>query len=316
MKDKFFGFYPPEEKEIEQIWQDSIIALDANTLLNLYRYTIKTREDFFKILTDFSDRLWLPFQVGYEFHSGRTNVIKTQEYSYDSLCKSLDEGLLNIIGRIDNYKRHPFIKTDSLILQITEKFNKIKSDLVVQSKKHPEYLKTDQILPKITELFNGKIGEDYSETEYDQIYKEGEKRYELNIPPGFSDKANKKSMDKKNLYGDLILWKQLISYSKKNNKTIIFVTDDRKEDWWYKCKGETICPREELIKEFFNETGFRVMIYQADTFLRIANKRKETIKEKSINEVTEVRMEDERNYFNFLNLENGVYNPDFNTEYQ
>ena len=95
----------------------------------------------------------------------------------------------------------------------------------------------------------------------------------------------------------------------------MFVTDDRKEDWWLKIKGETIRPREELIKEFYDETGYRILIYQADIFLKFAKEKlKSKVKDGSIDEVKEVRLEDERAYevnkSNNINLMN--YLNDFN----
>lgn len=313
MKEDFYGYYPPEESEINEIWDDSIIALDANTLLNLYRYTKSTKDDFLKVLSEYSERLWLPYQAGYEFHSNRISVIKSQEYAYKEIGKELDECLIAVSDKLNKYKRHPFIKTDMLTKQISDKFEKIKSDLGKLLEKHPEYLKNDDILPKVTELFDGKIGKKYSETELDAVYKEGEKRYEKNIPPGFSDRANKKKKGDKHLYGDLIIWKQLIKHSKDSKKTIIFITDDRKEDWWLKFKGETIRPREELIKEFYDETGYRILIYQADSFLHFANEKLEkAIKDKSIEEVKEVRLEDESKYVSLYNLQSdyGLNNND------
>jgi hypothetical protein len=93
----------------------------------------------------------------------------------------------------------------------------------------------------------------------------------------------------------LIIWKELITLTKKEKKEIIFITDDRKEDWWTIENGKTIRPREELIKEFYDLTGIRILIYNADNFLHFAKERKlvTSIKEKSITEVKEVRKADE-----------------------
>jgi len=79
MKENFFGFYPPTEIEIDQIWKDSIIVFDANTLLNLYRYSKTNKEDFIKTIKEYSEKIWLPDKAGYEFHSNRISVIKSQE---------------------------------------------------------------------------------------------------------------------------------------------------------------------------------------------------------------------------------------------
>lgn len=297
MKEKFFGFYPPNEDEIKDIWENGLIAFDANTLLNLYRYSKETRKDFIDTITEYKDRIWLPFQAGYEFHSNRISVIKSQEEAYTEIGKKLDEHFNKIEKELKQYRRHPLISIEKINKEISTKFNKIKSDLVKQSEKHPEYLKNDAILPEITKLFKDKVGENYSESELNEIYDEGEIRYDKKIPPGFSDIAEKKNKGKRKLYGDLIVWKQLIRKSKSSKNTLIFVTDDRKDDWWLKFKGQTIRPREELIKEFYDETGFRILIYQADFFLKFAKEKlNSSVKEDSINEIKEVRLEDEREY--------------------
>lgn len=67
-------------------------------------------------------------------------------------------------------------------------------------------------------------------------------------------KKKKKDSGDRRLYGDLIVWKQVIQKSKKDKINIILVTDDLKEDWWLKINGKTIGPRFELIKEFHIET--------------------------------------------------------------
>lgn len=301
MKNDFFGFYPPEKDEIDKMWKTSIIALDANVLLNLYRYTKSTKDDFLDVLGQYSDRLWLPYQAGYEFHNNRIKVIKDQERSYEDIGKGLDSFMESISEKLNLYKRHPFIKPDNIANQIEANFNKIKRDLDKLSQKHPEYLKNDDILPVVTNLFNGKVGRTFSESELNEIFKEGEKRFDKNIPPGYKDKVNKRKSGERHLYGDLIIWKELIHQSKSTNKTIIFITDDRKDDWWLKYNGETIRPREELIKEFFDETSYRILIYQADVFLKYANERiQKSIKEKSIEEMKEVRLEDESNYYSLV----------------
>jgi len=297
MKENFFGFYPPTEIEIDQIWKDSIIVFDANTLLNLYRYSKTTKDDFIKTIKEYSERIWLPYQAGYEFHSNRISVIKSQEEAYSDISNKFDEVYKKVENELNQFKRHPFINVQKILAELSKKNEKIKKDLLVLSEKHPEYLKNDEILPDITELFEGKIGRDFSENDLEQIYKEGKERYEKKIPPGFSDLPNKKNRGNRKLFGDLIIWKQLIAKSKATKKTMILVTDDRKEDWWHKFKGQTIRPREELIKEFYDETGFRILIYQADSFLTFAKAKLDSkVKDASIKEVKQVRLEDELEY--------------------
>ena len=83
-----------------------------------------------------------------------------------------------------------------------------------------------------------------------EICREGERRYNKLIPPGYKD--NKKDGPFK--YGDLISWVETYKYAQLNKKNVIFVTDDVKEDWWERNGKREILFRKELIKEFRRKT--------------------------------------------------------------
>lgn len=75
MKKHFFEFYPLSEKEIDSIWSGGIISFDANVLINLYRYTEKTRDDFFKVMSFYKNRIWIRTKWHW-------NIIITGQKSY------------------------------------------------------------------------------------------------------------------------------------------------------------------------------------------------------------------------------------------
>lgn len=152
------------------------------------------------------------------------------------------------------------------------------------------------LLDEITKLFDTKIGNGFSKEDLKKFYAEGKDRYADFIPPGFSDQEAKKKKGDRHIYGDLLIWKELIQFTKQEKKPLIFVTDDRKEDWWTIENGKTIRPREELVKEFHDSTGIRILIYNADTFLKFAKERKliPRIKESTIKEVNSIRVSDEK----------------------
>src|SRR5438445_11542526 len=52
--------------------------LDANAVLNLYRYSSTTTEDFLALLEALKSQLWLPHRPGKEFLENRVTVITTQ----------------------------------------------------------------------------------------------------------------------------------------------------------------------------------------------------------------------------------------------
>ena len=111
------------------------------------------------------------------------------------------------------------------------------------------------------------------------------------MPPGFLDLPQKKDQGERYLYGDLIVWKQTIEKAKNSNCEVIFVTDDKKNDWFEpKVKGMRSGPRKELLREFSKESdGHEILIYNQDLFLKYANKYLDAdINEESIKEVKDV----------------------------
>ena len=50
MKDKFSEYYALSEDEVKKDWKESIVVLDTNVLLDLYRYTDETRKSLLDLL--------------------------------------------------------------------------------------------------------------------------------------------------------------------------------------------------------------------------------------------------------------------------
>src|SRR5665648_130391 len=85
MKETFPGYYQPTEEEFSEIWKNCIFVFDSNVLLNLYRYSSDTRDDLINILSEISERLWIPHQVAMEYLKDRLTVIQDQLNSYNKI---------------------------------------------------------------------------------------------------------------------------------------------------------------------------------------------------------------------------------------
>lgn len=316
MKKKFSEYYSIEEAALKQHWENDFFCFDANVLLNLYRYTPKTREAFFDLLEQIKDRIWIPYQAAHEYQKNRLSVINAQKEAYKEIRELLAKKKGEIEAKLNGFKKHPYLQATELKTQIESAFQAITRDLDKLEKNHPDYLANDPIWEKLTHLLEGKIGDDFPHEELEKLYKEGKKRYDEKIPPGYMDTKEKQNEGNRSLYGDIIVWKQVIAKGKDCEQSIILVTDDLKEDWWYKFKGKTISSRPELIREFREETKKRINIYQADRFLEFANKNlSQHTAPEAIEEVRNVRLADERDIeeqiraLEMLLEDNG--NPDF-----
>lgn len=299
MKELFSEYHKLSEADTKSVWDDSLIVFDTNVLLNLYRYTDSTRNEYIEVLKRYKDRLWIPYQVALEFNRNRASVIIANETAYDSLVAKLEtkfEATIKDLKLEKDYARHPRIDIDD----IKDRINKCKDEIIksLKEKKEssPNYLKDDDdIFNTINEYFKDKIGVDFTEKELNKLYKLGADRYKQKVPPGYCDEPKKKEEGLRRLYGDLIVWKQVINISKETNANIIFVTNDDKEDWWLIKSGRTIGPRPELIKEFKTETENLILIYNGLSFLELAKQYNEEVKvsKETIDEITKVKREDE-----------------------
>lgn len=295
MKKQFAEYYNLPDERIKEIWDNSLIVLDTNVLLNLYRYKEEARNEFINIIKSYKERLWIPYQVGFEFHRNRESIIIKNKVAYrlvkDKLTEQLDK-FVNFLNSNGDLTRHPYIDTKDIQKRVTQFSASISKTLDKQQNEHPDYSQNDDILNAITELFDGRVGGDFTDKDIEAIYKEGEKRYANKVPPGYCDEKNKKDKGKRRLYGDLIVWKQTINHCKELEKDIIFITDDHKPDWWDEIGGKHT-PRKELIREFIDSTGQNILIYDSSRFLDYAKRRnKIKVSPKTIREVEKVKQED------------------------
>lgn len=296
MRTLFREYFKLSDSETKDIWERAIFSVDANVLLNLYRYTKDTQEKIFNVLTLLAkgQRLWISYQVASEFLKNRLTVIKDQEKAYPKLIESLKKHQTTIDDELKVYKRHSYLVYENLIGPINEAFETVIKGIQEFQTEHPNLYSSDSIQEKVIDIFDGKVGAEPDHNEYEAIFKEGKERYSKKIPPGYADLEDKKNRPEKSLYGDLIIWKQLIGYAKSNKNDIIFVTDDLKEDWWLKHNGNTVSARPELLKEFHQLTGQTILVYKPERFLQLSEKYLNTrIGDKAMKEVEGLRKIDE-----------------------
>lgn len=248
------------DEQKEYIWNNCDFVFDTNVLLNLYRYSTKMSKLVITSLSDLKDRVWLPYNVAEEFFKNRQKVIFNKNNDINSLDKLTDDFIkecCNILRLQPDEKEINQIQTN-----LSHWIGDIKHTYILESSK-------DKILEQLLNLFEGKVGKPYSEEQLIEIKKNAEQRYKSEVPPGYKDANKQKASDDNNMYGDYILWKQMLDYSKSKKRNIIFITQDRKDDWWYRISGKTVGPRVELRKEFNDNTNMEFYMYTVDKFLQI-----------------------------------------------
>lgn len=292
MKDLFPGHFKESDKSLREVWETSLFVFDANILLNLYRYSDTTRNEFLRILDKIKDRAWLPHRAAEEYLNNRLSVIDQQEKSYDDTEKSIE----SLKRDLENARQHPFVSKD-IMQKVSGVFNELCGELKKNKLVHTNRISSDEIKDAIARIFENSVGLPYEKNRIEKLIAEGEERYKQKIPPGFKDGSksgdNEVFSEKCRKYGDLIVWTQVIDKATELGIGVVLVTDDKKEDWWAKFKGKTVGPRPELVKEFKDRTNQTFHMYQADRFLELARENLgEKVSEEIVEEIREVRRRD------------------------
>ena len=297
MKSLYIGYFKPSEADIKEMWQNSIFVFDTNVLLHFYRYSGETLEQLLKIIEEFKDRIWMPSKVADEFFDNRLGVLDKQIQAYGSLRNTLDK----VEGDLTNNRQHPFI-TPASLKRFQELHGQIKNELDEEEKRLLARSNNDEILQKIGELFDGRVGARFSQEDLDAIYAEGAERAEKKIPPGFKDVQSKASSgDNYRIYGDFILWKQILEKASKEQCGAIFVSDDKKEDWWLAFQGRKLSPLPYLSQEFYEKTKKPFLMYTVDKFIEEASEfLKTTVSSAIIEEARDIRETEEQKYFTVI----------------
>lgn len=289
MRDLFSGYYPLTENELKEIWKECVFAFDTNILLHVYRYTPKARERFFDILNKLRDRIWVPYQVAFEYQKERDNVIRQRLKGYETLLSEKSKCFSNFKPSLD---KCAFLNDDdkSSIKSVLEEAEQKIENIIENDKLKNDSINFDEIRDCLDEILGDNIGNHYTQEQLKLIYKQAEERFNNKIPPGYED--NKKPVPEK--YGDFIIWRQLIDYAKSHKKPLIFVTDDKKEDWWLKCEGQRKGVRPELVQEIKSEAGMVFHMYSNDKFMEYAEQLLNLPHEQEIiDEARDINFEDE-----------------------
>ena len=216
---------------------DQIIVVDTNVLLNIYRYSPEFSEFASDCLKAITGNVILPATVRIEYKRHNRACFSAMEKRFAEIGKETKKQIaaakIKILNSCANLTRLQYPDVEELKASFVENLDAVQKTL-------DDYFDDHASLELIQRSWEGR---DYLEQlvdgmttmpslEQEEIYKwceEGEKRYKGQIPPGFMDGKNKDGVRK---YSDLIIWKEVLNYARNQEKDIIFVTDDVKDDWW------------------------------------------------------------------------------------
>jgi hypothetical protein len=266
MRSRFPGHFRPTQEEFKSLWAECTFAFDANVLLNLYRYSPSTRNEFLSLLKKLRSRAWLPHQAASEYLDNRLGVISSQEDAYELLATLIRSVPAKVEAEFrGQYPKHALIEIDKVIDGLRKTAESASNAIREARKAHPAYgVDRDEVRDALAAIFDdAHVGA--MDAPSDALAK-AKVRFEQNLPPGTMDRGKGGHEQ----YGDAVLWLQLLDRAAASKKPLVFITDDRKVDWWQRHRGKTLGPLPELVQEMATVAGVKYYQYESAPFIERA----------------------------------------------
>ncbi|RAP07222.1 PIN-like domain-containing protein [Bacillus velezensis] len=258
------GFSNASVNIAKLIADNYIIVCDTNVYLGLYRFSPDFANFALDCLRKIQAHIMIPYTVKIEYDKHYHALFKRRQGKIENSI----EDTMNLIEKQQNKLKNScatlitrqFPGADELQDKIDEKYDELKTMLTSYFEQRSvltliqDSWTSDVVKEFVQKLIDDKqIMQDFTRDEIYKICEEGEKRYKKEIPPGYKDGKNKDGIRK---YSDLILWKEVLQFSKERQRNIIFVTDDSKADWWNR-KNDKVEFLSQLYEEFAKDTRKR-----------------------------------------------------------
>lgn len=229
-------------RKLPDFVSDCIVVLDTNVLLIPYTLRNEDVAEIEKVYQTLKQKkqLILPKHVAREFAANKD--------------KKLSELYKTVCDRNVTVLKLP----DAAILKDTQEFKELEKERRRLEKASETYNSAVRKLAKNIKdwSWNDPVVQMYSkffsseniihhEKNDEYVKSELERRNKHKIAPGFKD-AGKDS----NAAGDLIIWLTILHIGATYQKDLIFVSEDRKPDWWNQSNGSAFSPKFELIMEY------------------------------------------------------------------
>jgi predicted nucleic acid-binding protein/alkylated DNA nucleotide flippase Atl1 len=268
--DGFEGYRTPSQEDFRRVIADGMIVVDANVLLNLYRYNEETRDDLLAVMGVLGERFWIPHQVLAEFWRNRESTLNTPRDKAKEAVQALEKTARSAENAIAIWAKAvalPEERHSEILEHLQSVFAKVCRVIEEQGENDtiPRARDTNQdaLLSRLSIVLNGRVGPPLSKDDYEAALKEADRRAKAQEPPGYLDQDKDGDLRA----GDYLVWEQMLREVARRKRDVLFVTSDVKEDWWRRVRDEARGPRLELQEEFRSRTQRQLYMLQPRGFL-------------------------------------------------
>jgi hypothetical protein len=168
MRETFKSWYPITEAERSEAYHNGHIVLDTSVLLSLYRFRTTARKDVLNLLEKAAGRLWMPYQVGLEFHRNRLKVIDDASHGPGpGLRKAIQDARNKIRDTIQQAASRTRMDKQSLEETAKAAFDSLEDKVATVEAGDVLTLEAaiggDSVLDALDGLYRDRVGEPFTE---------------------------------------------------------------------------------------------------------------------------------------------------------
>jgi hypothetical protein len=255
----FPGYRLPGDAEIDEALLHAVVCVDANVLLNLYRYNRRTAEDLVDVLSRLGDRLVIPHQAVAEFWTNRRTPVAGPPAASKGLHDALGKNRRSVTDAVDGWAKQTATTGDVLEAvraSVGAAFDSVAAAVDASQEDHdPEAPEGDPWLSRLEALLADRVTDRPTPEVFKECVEEGQRRAKAGEPPGFLDLEKADGDLDEGAAGDYLVWFQATREAQARDSDLVVVTSDEKEDWWWRNRAAFLGPRPELTEEYLGLTG-------------------------------------------------------------
>lgn len=263
--------------QVSEIKDSCVVVVDASALLAPYEVGPNSlghlRTIYQGLVTE--KLLVIPAQVAREFANRRGDVLA-------AVAEKLHVKRINATKLQEDVEAH----WPHLLRDIDPEYGALKEShqvVIVSLKNHVralqalerrvrQWLWDDPVSAMYRELFADCVIEN---VDAEQVANDREWRYRHQVPPGYEDNAKPDGG-----IGDLLIWDTILRTGEERDCHVLFVTNEKKGDWWHSADGVCLWPRFELVSEYQRRChGKTFQIADIATFTKLYGADAQTVDE-------------------------------------
>ena len=293
---------PQTGADLEHAVRCGLFSVDANVLLNFYRYSPSARDALVSLLDALGDRVWVSHQAGREFWRNRMSALDERSAATNQLLEQLGKSGSTIDAAIVAWAKRTAAAAETvagLRRGIEDAISGARVGVENETAEEVAFAYDPSNDPNVTALgriLEGRVGEALDQAEHAKALAEGERRCQEGIPPGFRDAEKSEGTSADGGAGDYLVWYQSLKEAKARALPLVILTGDEKDDWWWRHRGAFLGPREELSQECAEIAGVSLYMLRPAQLLQYAKVLNVEVSDATVGEVDRATAKDSQKW--------------------